>query len=304
MTLKIDELKSSEFHNFLNKYDDEFYVWMTDIWLDRLDSRDEKNLDFFVTRASLKNIKAYLDSQIRELPQEELATWDDLFNSRKTRVLPTEHLKIFKQNKRLNWFAIHVLVKNDKKLENRDFKFSDPYLYLLYLIYIEIRPFRLEEFIEELLIIREKFNAIQGEKNNLNKYIDDPNFIEWAYSYIKSHRKIIYDYPNVMRFPLDSLAHKKDYILSVFDFIFYNGNRERSQYIQVITSLKKAWQQKTFRDKGNVKHPYHIPLTKTAKNELKKLAEFTKKTEGMLLSELIHKAYLKEMCDENGKALY
>lgn len=304
MILKIDESKSPEFHKFLNKYDDEFYVWMTDIWLARLDSREEKISDFFVTRASLKNVKAYLDSQIRELPQEELTTWDDRFNSRKTRFLPAEHLKIFKQNKRLNWFVIHILASQNKNINLRDLKFSDPYLYLLYLIYIEIIPFRLEEFIEKLLIIREKFNEIQEEKNNLNKYIEDPNFIEWAYSYIKSHRNIIHDYPNVMRFPLDSLPHKKDYILSVFDFIFYNGNRERTQYIQVITSLKKAWQQKTFRDKGNVKHPYHIPLTKTAKNELKKLAEFKNKTEGMLLSELIHKAYLKEMCDENGKALY
>ncbi|UIP25996.1 hypothetical protein [Acinetobacter towneri] len=304
MTLEITGDNPNKSYAFLNQFEDESYVWMTEIWLYKIDPSEEDILNFFITQATLKNLKIYLKNQIKELNQEDLKTWDDCFKESKIRFLPAEHLKTFQQNKRLNWFAIHILASKNEKISFRNLKFSDPYFYLLYLIYIKIRPFRLDEFIEELLKIRKKFNEILEEKNNLNKYIEDPNFIEWAYSYIQSHRNIRRDCPNVMRFPLDSLQNKKDYILSVFDFNFYNPYHERAQYLLAISSLKKAWQQKMFRDKGSVKQPYHIPLTKTAKSELKKLAEFKNKTEGILLSELIHEAYLKEMCDENGKALY
>jgi predicted DNA-binding protein len=53
-----------------------------------------------------------------------------------------------------------------------------------------------------------------------------------------------------------------------------------------------------------VKKQYHLPLTKGAKSELKKLSDFKNKTENEILEELIHQMYLKEMCDEDGKLKY
>lgn len=303
MSLKITGTDPDKSYTFLNRFEDECYVWMTELWLNPL-SKSSKILEILITQANLKNLKNYLSNNIRQSDQDNLELWKESFNRNKSKYLPPEHLKVFQQNRRLNWFAIHVLLKQQKDIRISELNFSDPYLFLLYLIYIRIHPLRLDEHIHMLTKIREEFNEILEGKNNLNKYIEDPNFIEWAYSYLQSHRDLKRDYPDAMRFPIDSPQNKKDYILSIFDFNFYNDNREKTRYTLAINSLKKAWQQKSFRDKGGLKQPYHVPLTKTAKSELKKLAEFKNKTEGILLSELIHKAYLTEMCDENGKALY
>lgn len=49
---------------------------------------------------------------------------------------------------------------------------------------------------------------------------------------------------------------------------------------------------------------YHLPLTKKAKKELKKLSQVKNLSENLMLEKLINEAYLKEICDENGVSKY
>lgn len=303
MSLKITGADPDKSYSFLKQFDDECYIWMTDLWLNQI-SDSSKLIEIINAQSNLKNLKNYLNNKIRQFDQEQLDFWRESFIRNKSKYLQPEHLKVFQQNRRLNWFAIQFILKDDKEFRIVDLPFSDPYIFLLYLIYIKAHPWKLDEHIDTLTKIRKKFIEILEEKNNLNTYIEDNNFIEWAYSYIQSHRDIRYSTHNVIGFPLDTLQSKRDYILSIFDQILHNDDRERIKYYHLINKLKKAWQQKIFRDKGGLKQSYHIPLTKIAKNELKKLAEHKNTTEGILLSKLINEAYLKEMCDENGKLLY
>jgi len=73
---------------------------------------------------------------------------------------------------------------------------------------------------------------------------------------------------------------------------------------QFIERMRKSWSQQKFRDAGKTKTKHHLPLTKQAKRNLKKLALFKNKSESEILEELINESYLLEMCDDEGKALY
>ncbi|TCB65517.1 hypothetical protein [Acinetobacter sp. ANC 4178] len=303
MSLEVTGADPEKSYSFLKQFDDECYIWMTELWLNKI-SGSSQLIEIINAQSNLKNLKDYLNNKIRQFDQEQLDFCRERFIRNKSKYLPSEHLKVFQQNRRLNWFAIHVILKDDKEYRINDLPFTDPYTFLLYLIYIKAHPWKLDEHIDTLTKIRKKFIEILEEKNNLNTYIEDNNFIEWACLYIQSNRDIKFNTYNVIGFPLDTPQSKRDYVLSVFDQILYNNDREKFNYYHLVNKLKKAWQQKTFRDKGGLKQPYHIPLTKVARNELKKLAEHKNTTEGILLSKLINEAFLKEMCDEKGKSLY
>ena len=79
------------------------------------------------------------------------------------------------------------------------------------------------------------------------------------------------------------------------------GTKEKKQLLQ---RMSKSWSQQKFRDAGKTKTKHHLPLTKQAKRNLKKLALFKNKSESEILEELINESYLLEMCDDEGKALY
>ena len=68
--------------------------------------------------------------------------------------------------------------------------------------------------------------------------------------------------------------------------------------------MRKSWSMQKFRDAGKTKTKHHLPLTKQAKRNLKKLALFKNKSESEILEELINESYLLEMCDDEGRALY
>lgn len=72
----------------------------------------------------------------------------------------------------------------------------------------------------------------------------------------------------------------------------------------LLQRMSKSWSQQKFRDAGKTKTKHHLPLTKQAKRNLKKLALFKNKSESEILEELINESYLLEMCDDEGRALY
>lgn len=132
-------------------------------------------------------------------------------------------------------------------------------------------------------------------KNNLNKYIENKDFLIWAINYLNNTPYFSHKYSPT------TFDEYKETINKHFDNIFIS---KYLQYVKEINSLKKAWQQKQFRDQGKTKKEYHLPLTKQAKNELSNLAKFNNLSENAVLEKLIHQAYLSEMCDEKGKKQY
>lgn len=72
----------------------------------------------------------------------------------------------------------------------------------------------------------------------------------------------------------------------------------------LLQRMSKSWSMQKFRDAGKTKTKHHLPLTKQAKRNLKKLALFKNKSESEILEELINESYLLEMCDDEGRALY
>jgi hypothetical protein len=89
-------------------------------------------------------------------------------------------------------------------------------------------------------------------------------------------------------------------ITSSLDCLSLNAKEKK----QLLQRMSKSWSQQKFRDAGKTKTKHHLPLTKQAKRNLKRLALFKNKSESEMLEELINESYLLEMCDDEGKALY
>lgn len=167
---------------------------------------------------------------------------------------------------------------------------------LLYLIYSH-EILTGENLTTDIKDFDHEFNKITSNKINLNKYMNDTKFQEWAYHYIRNQFRPR-NYPD---FTPQNNKEYKDYILGYFDVKY---SEDKSQYENDINKLKKAWQQKVYRDKGNTKKTYHLPLTKKAKTELAKLAKYKNQSENSVLEDLIHNAFIIEMCYEDGSEKY
>jgi len=150
-----------------------------------------------------------------------------------------------------------------------------------------------KEFI--LSQIKAKYSELINHKKNLKKYMNDDSFLYWAFNYL--NKKTPYF---LIGKPINNNDYKES-INNYFDNLFLSNNL---QYEKEIDAIKKAWQQKQFRDQGKTKKEYHLPLTKQAKKELSMLAMLKNISENSMLEELIHQAYLNEICDENGKSRY
>ena len=72
----------------------------------------------------------------------------------------------------------------------------------------------------------------------------------------------------------------------------------------IIDKMKRAWSQQKYRDAGNTKKPYHLPLTKKTKARLEKMAQVQGVSETAMLDILINRFYDLDYVDVNGKDLY
>ena len=107
-----------------------------------------------------------------------------------------------------------------------------------------------------------------------------------------------------MRFFTSKNTHNYEYFTLITTSLDCHNFTPESEKHQFIQRMSQSWSQKKFRDTGKTKTKHHLPLTKKAKAELKKLANFKNKSESDILEELINESYLLEMCDDEGRALY
>lgn len=171
-------------------------------------------------------------------------------------------------------------------------------LYDFLIYFIDITPISNDKKINDLNIALRTYNRHKTPDSQL-KWIDfsNTNQTEWAIKYLQSKYRLI------SFFTVDTIhSYDPSLIISTsldcYKAFLYD---EKSQFIE---RMRKSWSMQKFRDAGKTKTKHHLPLTKQAKRNLKKLALFKNKSESEILEELINESYLLEMCDDEGKALY
>lgn len=199
---------------------------------------------------------------------------------------------------------MHIVIKvfNLKGIQYVNFRNS--YILLLFIVHLHSKKINHTNIIIDIGYTQKILEDIINSKINLNKYINDPKFNEWCYSYILNS----YFYHDVCDYYFlpqpNSIDDKKLFIEKILDLIYIDDHDQKYMYIGILNAIKKAWQQKCFRENSKTKKKYHIPLTQNAKDQLTELATFKNMTDGELLSKLIGDAFFKEMCDENSKKIY
>lgn len=268
-----------------------------------LSNLEEANLNSFINTLWEKKKEYLLDLDINSLPNDNRLFWflinrflDDYNILLSTKEKSYKQLNVAKENNLINNYKF----QNRTNFPKSKKYINNPKVFILALIYlspnIANKPHQRNIDLEKYII---EFQEIKKEKVNLNRYINNKEFINWSKSYIDKHFK----YDIFPKFQLEQEKSNQEYIHAYFDDLYIN-NKEK--YINDLNKLKKAWQQNVFRmkNKDNPKRSYHLPLKKESKKLLEELALFKNISESEVLEILIKEAYTNEMCDKKGKALY
>ncbi|MCX5469564.1 hypothetical protein [Acinetobacter nematophilus] len=293
----------------LKKFNDEDMLWIYDKLLIFVDKNQYsfhsetdslligKQINFkFDDFNNIKEITKKIKSRLEKIGEIEEVEY---FFKRiqKFNNFDKELFSFLKTNKRLCNFAINFIENNS--LENRnnlpEFKFiENNYLYTIYQFTFNEINFNKDSINKVKAIF---IDVISKDYHNNSKNFEDEDFLKWAYSYLINKSR---DFKRLKYRP----STNSDYYNLIVSFLDYILHFKKDTHYSLTNQLYKAWSQKKFRAADKVKKQYHLPLTKGAKSELKKLSDFKNKTENEILEELIHQMYLKEMCDEDGKLKY
>lgn len=277
--------------NELKNYTDEDMLWL----YDEVDLfQKESDLDLRIIRLNFNEftkegyVKNHIINLLSEFKNENLL---DLFNRFKIRKKKhNEDYSYLKEDQRFCLLAGNYLY--NLYTERETYLYTENYyIYVIYnIIYKTNREYKVDILFKEY-----KIKILL--KINKSKNFEDFNFLEWAYTYIRTKNK---EFKRVRYIPKNEKDHK-NLIISFLDYLFYF---DKDQHYVLTTQLFKAWSQRKFRDSEKTKNMYHLPLTKKAKKELKKLSQVKNLSENLVLEKLINDAYLKEICDENGVSRY
>ncbi|MFW2104866.1 hypothetical protein [Acinetobacter guillouiae] len=298
----------------LKKYSDEDMFWIYDKVLKFLRNPEEfYNLEI-KSKLSADFIDTKLLGEYIDIKFDDFKNIKDVKNNIKISLEETKEKKeieyFFKKINQYNNFNIEIFsfLKNNNRLchflinfiennnsEEKKFIFEeDPYFYINYKFTFNKINFNKNK----IDIVKGIFlDKITKNYYNNSKNFNENDFIKWAYSYLKNKNR---DFRRLEYIP----QKDSDYHLLIVSFLDYLLYFNKDRHYSLTNQLYKAWSQKKFRAADKTKKLYHLPLTKEAKLELKKLSDFKNKTENEILEELIHQMYLNEMCDEEGKLKY
>lgn len=285
--------------NFLKNFEREDYILIIQEQL-KLQQSNVQLFDILSSSNNLESLAHLIYKEAANLNDKDFKIFIDRILSLKPHTLDCKKIRNIKNDQRLFLFMLNSLLKETQFID-----FKDDYILLIYIIYIELpKTSNFINFSTSLASIQNKYYQCINARLNFKKYINESNFTRWSYTYLSS-KFDVWDKCHLENlYPLGLPISDEDFknkILTYFDILYCSDEKKHEITIK---ALKKAWQQKCFRDKGGIKKPYHLPLTKQAKSELEKLSAFKNQSENRILEDLIHQMYLKEMCDENGKPLY
>lgn len=303
--------KEHEIKKFLKNYEDEDYVWIADeLMFDLGLSEYDIRANIFELR-SLNNVKDYA-LRILKKSRNLTLTLDNL--SQSPQRFSSTHLKAIKDSPEKILTTLNLL---SSKLPY-DFLFSiknnhivDIYFLLLFILHFEIHPEDIPDAIRQIATLPKKIDEISHIQVNLNKYIQDENFIEWCYTHLQRNQFRVSTKEDGIRKQTfyisntpEKIEEKKIYIKTYLNLFYIESDQEKLKYKVTLENIKKAWRAKCHREKSKNNKQYHLPITLQAREQLKELANFKNMTDGKLLSKLIGDAFLKEMCDKNGEKIY
>jgi hypothetical protein len=297
----------------LKKYDDEDMIWIYNEVLklpERIDNssrrhsngqrrNDRQNLSFrdIEKYKSIDGIKNRIKIKLKEINDREILEYFFIETEKRNDLIDKKNNFTFlKQNKRICSFAVNYLNNKDNRRESDCyFEYTEnSYFYIIYHFTFN----RTESDNYDLERIKDvNLNTILKSYHNNSKNFEDKDFLIWAYSYLRDKNE---DFRKIRFIPEKNYDYQ-NLIVSFLDYLLYF---DKDYHYLLTNQLYKAWSQRKFRAADKIKKPYHLPLTKLAKSELKKLSDFKNKTENEILEELIHQMYLSEMCDEDGKLKY
>jgi hypothetical protein len=282
-------------NSFFKEFKNESLVWTAYLWTFRRGYFKSEYLEFLNKHHNFELIIQFLKNDFWRYDEDELEDFLKECLESRLSYIRNEDLNFLKNQDRLCWFIINDIEDEYQYIKDKNYKYINPYFSLLFLIHIELNKNKitLSDIRKNIEILNEQNNPIKQIKN----YINDKNFIDWALDYTNKKFRIRTQ-PNFK--PKDN-KEKLSIFMAYWDYEFLIN---KYRCIIEINTLKKAWQQKQFRDKGGLKKPYHLPLTKNTKSQLGALADMMNISEAKVLEKLIDDAYKNEMLDEKGKARY
>ncbi|MCS3527772.1 hypothetical protein [Acinetobacter johnsonii] len=303
--------ESSIFESMLGNICDEDYVWMNQSLMRNEGLNDNLMRNEYMRFANVNDIK---DKTLQQLSKiRDLKNIKNHIANSKKYYFPASHLENIRGDSKKIFIAIillqlEVLEKAiptiRKSSDDVHYKNNDQYLFLLFILYYEIPEKYINEAIQIINDVPRYLEEISTHNVNLSKYMNNNDFIEWCYVYLKKKKGAYVRYLDYAALAVKNSQEKRIFIENILNLFYINADTEKLKYIQTVNAIKRAWQQKSFREGAKTKHKYHLPITVQAKTQLKELAVFKNMTDGELLSKLIGDAFLKEMCDENGKKIY
>lgn len=282
-------------NQFFKEFKDESLIWTAYLWASEKNEDKNKYLDLLNKRHSFESITLYLQKEFENTNENELTDFLEKCYRLKNQYIPNDDFEFLEKDHRLCWFIINNLENENKDLKRKRYKYENPYFSLIFLIHIELLDQKIS--VEDLRKYKKTLNENKNPHKFLDSYIENKSFITWALEYTEKKYRIR---TNPSFTPTD-YNEELEVFLGYWDYQYLNN---QYKYLHEINALKKAWQQKQFRDKGGPKKPYHLPLTKNTKSQLEKLAEKMNISETKILEKLLDDAYKKEMLNEKGKALY
>ena len=145
------------------------------------------------------------------------------------------------------------------------------------------------------------------------KWFDENNQhqIEWLYNYLKNDKHLILS----DLFIATTVDQKVAQIKASFDDLddinlLYELNKNNTVYspseikLAYLKKLSSKWSQKKFKDSGQTKTNFHLPLAKDTTKKLKKIAAFYNLSNEKTIQKLVDKEYKENFLDENGKEIY
>ncbi|EFO39599.1 hypothetical protein BS041_RS10675 [Vibrio parahaemolyticus] len=135
----------------------------------------------------------------------------------------------------------------------------------------------------EMKIVR-KWNLSLDKTEIISWLKDDEEKIKWAWSYILKHEPLVIKYIWNNK---NSTKDLKDFIIAFFDTI------EENKRDITIKRIKKAWDQKKFRDKVQSKKQYCINLSESSNEKLKAISISKNMKRNKVIESLINNEFLR-----------
>ena len=167
---------------FINGFIEEDYVWMLIELLEREKIYNAEIKSFFIKIHNLKDLKTFLLQKIKN--SENICDTLEFLSEKKNEFLSGEYFYPIKGNDRKISLILHIFIQILELESIQYIHFRNNYILLLFIVNFYIKKLDQTQIIININNIQKTLEDILNFKINLDKYINNPKFIEWCYSYI------------------------------------------------------------------------------------------------------------------------